>query len=407
MKPTVAIILDTRRLSAAGYHIKIRVTFCEEKKSGKRWIQKYYKTGHYASEDEFASIIGKPRIDKLKTIRDKVKNLESKAIGIIEKYEADTIHLFELHYLNTGSIEHIEGLFNVKIKTLEESGKISTAEKYTTALKVISDYAGGSVAYGEVTPKWLSAFRAAYIKRGRSIASFAFHARALRHIFKTAISLRVIEPGMYPFGPGKFVIPSVRRPLKRYLTPDEKDLFLSYVPAADHVRRAHDYWIFSYFCNGMNFADIANLKRKDIFPEYILIYRQKTIDVDHNKEKIVIPLRPEILAVITRQANPTLKPDDYVFPVLKEGMSEKEKFFTIRRFVLKTNKALDVIRRDLKFNDKVTTYTARHTFSNQMIDAGESTELLQAQLGHKDLRTTEHYKAGFAIDKLKKAAENL
>jgi integrase/recombinase XerD len=427
MKPTVAIVLDTRRMSSAGknagkYQIKIRVTFKIQGLTNK-WIQKYYQTKYYATPEEFKVITAQnePRNKNLAEIRYAIKAKENDALEKINKHDITTQQHFEVYFLSSGNVKEIDGLFNEKIKELESEDQISTAEKYTTAITVIKEFAGGPVTWGEVNEKWLKRWQKWYcsprkkIDRkgkereipGRSLASFAFHARALRNRYKAAIEKRLIDGGNYPFGPGKFVIPSVRRPLKRFLTPEEKDLFINYKPTDDRKKWYHDLWVFSYYCNGMNFADIANLKRKDIFEDYILFDRHKTRNTDTDKLKIIVPLSAEIKAIIARQGNKTLDPNAYVFPILKEGMTVKEKFKTVRKLVLITNRVLDVIRLELGIKDKVTTYTARHTFSNQLINAGESTEMLQVLLGHKLPKTTENYKAGFALDKIKKAVQNL
>jgi integrase/recombinase XerD len=387
MKPTVAIVLDTRRMSSAGknagkYQIKIRVTFKIQGLTNK-WIQKYYQTKYYATPEEFKVITAQnePRNKNLAEIRYAIKAKENDALEKINKHDITTQQHFEVYFLSSGNVKEIDGLFNEKIKELESEDQISTAEKYTTAITVIKEFAGGPVTWGEVNEKWLKRWQKWYcsprkkIDRkgkereipGRSLASFAFHARALRNRYKAAIEKRLIDGGNYPFGPGKFVIPSVRRPLKRFLTPEEKDLFINYKPTDDRKKWYHDLWVFSYYCNGMNFADIANLKRKDIFEDYILFDRHKTRNTDTDKLKIK----------------------------------------TVRKLVLITNRVLDVIRLELGIKDKVTTYTARHTFSNQLINAGESTEMLQVLLGHKLPKTTENYKAGFALDKIKKAVQNL
>lgn len=41
-------------------------------------------------------------------------------------------------------------------------------------------------------------------------------------------------------------------------------------------KRATDYWLFSYFANGMNPKDIACLKFKNINGDYLIFERAKT-----------------------------------------------------------------------------------------------------------------------------------
>jgi integrase/recombinase XerD len=49
-------------------------------------------------------------------------------------------------------------------------------------------------------------------------------------------------------------------------------------------------------------------------------------------------------------------------------------------------------------NEKVTTYTARHSFSTVLKRSGVSTEFISESLGHSDLKTTESYLDSFEND---------
>ena len=40
--------------------------------------------------------------------------------------------------------------------------------------------------------------------------------------------------------------------------------------------RSKDFWMFSYFCNGINFRDLAKLKYKNIDGEMLRFIREKT-----------------------------------------------------------------------------------------------------------------------------------
>jgi integrase/recombinase XerD len=419
--PTVSIFLDTRFTNADGrHHAKLRVTFCVIVKGKKQWKQKYYLTDCFATVNEFETIMAHPRMDEHKKIRAKLLSMQNKAIELIEEHDIIDRSSFELHFLSTGSVREIDLLFNKKIRELLEQDHISTAEKYSTALRVIRKFGKGTVLFGEINAKWLEKFKKWYtvdrvevgpdgekvIITGRSLASFAIHARSLRHIFIMAIAAKIITRDQYPFGPGQFKIPAFRKSIKRYLTIKEKDKFLDYKPKTDFVAVAHDFWTLSYFCNGMNFADIAGLKRRDIFPEYILIDRSKTSNTDSNKKKIIIPIRKEVLAIIARRGNKTLAPGDYVFPILEPGMTASEKFKRIRSWVISINKGLKQIAGDIGV-ESITTYTARHTFANVILQSGGSTELLQDSLGHSDKRTTERYRDGFELDIKKKYSDLL
>lgn len=422
--PEALIVLDSRRALTTGknagmFPIKIHVTFVERKKGKKVWVPKDYPTGHYSESIEELNLIisvdGLPRgaSKRLVNARKASKALETKANDILKNIQDR--RTFEVHYLSNGNITEIEGFFNNKVKTMEDEGSFSTAEKYKSALNVIKKFTGGFVSFGEINEEWLKRFKKWYLSKGYSLASFAFHARALRHIFNQAIAIKVVNRDIYPFGRYGFKIPSVRRSIKRYFDSKEKDIFIRYRSGNDALNKYHDYWVFSYFCNGMNPADVAGLKRKDIFHDYILYERKKTENSDQVKKKIVIALSDDslILKIIAKRGNPTLAPNEYVFPILTHDMTDKQKFIRVRNFVRKTNAALEDIRKELNtkypklFTSKFTSYSARHTNSNMMLQAGASTELIQDLLGHADKRTTQNYLDGFTLDIKKKFSKKL
>jgi hypothetical protein len=65
----------------------------------------------------------------------------------------------------------------------------------------------------------------------------------------------------YPFGKRKYRIPSSKN-IKKALELDDiqKIYFYESEPELLGEQQARDYWLFSYFGNGMNPKDIANLK---------------------------------------------------------------------------------------------------------------------------------------------------
>jgi integrase len=83
---------------------------------------------------------------------------------------------------------------------------------------------------------------------------------------------------------------------------------------------AQQYFLFSYFCQGMSFADMAHLKWDNIMNGRIYYKRIKTIRTSQNPKVISIKIAEfieDILAVFRKQGS---QADDYIFPILKKGM---------------------------------------------------------------------------------------
>jgi site-specific recombinase XerD len=136
--------------------------------------------------------------------------------------------------------------------------------------------------------------------------------------------------------------------------------------------------IFLFCCyTGLAYADIKKLKRSEIVigvdgERWIFTSRQKT-DTPSK-----IPLLPAALEILTRyEDNPVCLNKDLLMPVLSNQ---------------KMNDYLKQIA-DLSGIDKVLTFhIARHTFATTItLSNGVPIETVSKMLGHKSLRTTQHY----------------
>lgn len=91
------------------------------------------------------------------------------------------------------------------------------------------------------------------------------------------------------------------------------------------------------------------------------------------------------------------KPKSHVFDVIPYGSNAAEIRRISQNFIRTTNKWHAKIAERLDI-EKITTYTARHSFSNVMRSSGASIELIGDMLGHETTSTTEVYLDGFKDD---------
>ena len=406
---TLAVILDKRRETTTGenagrYHVKIRLTYTRDKKT----TQRYYVTGVFATEAEFRKIMGNPGKDKeLQDRQAKVFEIRDKGKAILEKNPFITADDFGDQLLSKGSFKDPLGFMLAYAAELEEEGRIGTRDYYMQAHSCFNDYSNGTLYFAMVTPKWLMKWEKWMLERGRSITTVAMYARAMRKVFKLAMSdkYKAVSAELYPFGDGKYVIPES---LGRKLALDEqqKDKLLKYPTLVPHVRKSVDMWIFSYFCQGINFADIARLRYRDIQDEVLRFERTKTIRKRVKRKSIVVVIRQEVRDIIARHGNKSLNPNEYIFPVLRDGLTPEQIKSRVHDFIKEVNDGLEIACRDLEI-PKITTYWARHTFATIAKRKGASTEFIQEALGHADIRTTEAYLDSFDLEAKKKIANML
>ena len=157
-----------------------------------------------------------------------------------------------------------------------------------------------------------------------------------------------------------------------------------------------------------NMKDVALLKYKDLQGDFIVFERAKTERARRSSPKqITIYITAEMREIIENRGNQRKSADEYIFPILERGVSATRKEKLIHQFIKNTNKWTKRIAEKPEIPFKVTTYTARHSFSTVLKRSGASTEFISEALGHTDVKTTESYLDSFENDMEKQFASQL
>ena len=154
-------------------------------------------------------------------------------------------------------------------------------------------------------------------------------------------------------------------------------------------------------------VDMCHLKYQDIGKDFITFIRKKTEHSSAVKRPITVPLTQDIREIIERQGNKDKSPDNYVFPVIQDGLTHKQKVYKIAWRVRKTNVYIQKIGTKLEIDKHLTTYTARHSFATILKRSGVSTEFISESLGHSNLKITETYLDSFENDHKLEIAKHL
>jgi integrase/recombinase XerD len=401
MKPSVSILLDKRKKTTTGenkgrYHVKILVTFYT---SGKRQ-RFYYKTDVFATEKEYKSIMGKPKSKELQDARRDILALESKAAAILDTDTFINPELFESKFSTTGSYGDPLGLLLVNAEEMEKDERIGNAISFRQSHSSLKKFSKGPLSFGQITKKWLEKYEKDCLDKGLTITTVGIYLRPLRTVFNQERG-KSIPYEMYPFRENpsqkdKYQIPTGNG-RKLALSEDQKNKLIKFKSKDDKVQMAVDFWIISYFCNGINFADIVSLRVKNIVSDFLYLFRAKTLRSQRNKKELIIPIRKEVKAIIRKYSLKSLNPNAYLFPILKDEMTPKQKKYKILDFISDTNEGLKLACEALNI-PVITTYAARHTFATIALRKGASVEQIQEALGHGDMRTTKQYLDGFDLE---------
>jgi integrase/recombinase XerD len=426
-------ILDTRTQIKEGpnkgrYAVKVKARIPVYVNGKKEWIPKNAKTGVYATEAEFKSIIGSPRAADLKAKRDLIDKVYRKAEDVC-KIDGLTPEQYVRLVEGAGNFESITGLFDWKIAELEKEGLDGNAIAVRNARSSFIAFKGGDyISYAEVTVDWLERYKKwmmaplydkdnVLIREARTSTTVYMYCRALRAIMNLAAEVfKKISKESIPFGKTKFKLPSSKkggRKVKLPLSKDqmilERNKILTYQDSDKKKLKAVNYWRISYFCNGCNPADIAYLKVKNFDAKRMLIIfeRKKTENTEEDNDPIYVYVGEEFEQIINQERNRTMDPEAYLFPILSPGMASMERKKTILQFIRVTNKWLKRAAKDMKLEVPFTSGTARYFTSTILKRHGVEMSTIKNMLGHASEETTEHYADGFDIDAMKKVYQML
>ena len=380
----VSVFLDTRTVNKKGtYPVKIKVYF-----QGK---PKYYPTGICMSTKEELEEILESKSKKNIEIQDiihKEFNRISKNVNIL--VERGT---FSFSNLNNMLGKNIGGTLNemisAKIKELENEEKFGTSAFYKGTLSLLKRYMKHDVPIKEVTVEWLNGLEKFILKTANQ-TTVAMNMRNIRAIMNIAKQVGVIRESDYPFGRGKYQIKEGSGK-KKALNKKQLKAIAEYSDGSMTTEFYRDLWLFIYFCNGLNVADLISLKFSDIQNGEISFIRKKTKDRTRDVKRIYAAITPEMYSIINKWGNDPKK-SIYIFPFLKPGDSAWEHEKKKKNLTKLINKRMKMIGEKLNLG-KITTYVARHTYATVLRNEGVPISIISPMLGHSSVTTTEIYLA--------------
>jgi len=420
-----SILLDKRKSHKdTTFPVKLRVTYNRMQKyypiryaikqtnqiptkHQKYWLTRFEKTISF-SDEEFQTVRDATCREPNRTMFNFLNEIEAIAISAISKIPSFTFTLFEETYFNkpVGEKNIISELESVK-KELTMDGRVSTAISYNCTIESLKKFTTKEkISFEDLTVSFLKDYEKWMLSKKNSLTTVGIYLRNVRTVYNKAKKEGVVTPGLYPFGEGKYEIPTGKN-IKKALKFEEIKKIAAYAAEVGSVEEMYrDYWLFSYLCNGINIKDIARLTYGNIEGELIKLTRAKTErEKRHSPRPITIIITKQISRIINQWGiKPEFK-DQHIFPILKKEMTPEEEYKAIQQATKQINKYIKRIAKALEFTDKVTSYTARHSFATVLKRSGASVEFISESLGHSNTTTTENYLADFEIEEKRKWAE--
>jgi len=318
--------------------------------------------------------------DFIEIMRQKVKNVQK---SFIEKNEPLYLSKFVKRFKGEEKDmskmilevfkEHNEQMDRLSDKSISKS----TAKRYWTCYNHVEqfinkEYKADDFRMKDINHQFISKFEY-FLKTTRECN----HNSALKYVnnFKKIIRIALANQWMDrdPFFNFKVHFETVER---EYLNEEEVQKLIDKDLHLDRLKLVRDMFVFSCY-TGLAYSDVKKLSNADITKgidggKWIRIKRTKT------KSLSSIPLLPVAEDIIDRyKEHPEVKAGQCILPVLSNQ---------------KSNAFLKEIAIMCGITKPLTTHLARHTFATTItLTNGVPIESVSKMLGHKDLRTTQHY----------------
>lgn len=291
------------------------------------------------------------------------ETIKSKLLGVDERARM-LVPIFQDH--------------NNKIKELiGKEYAPGTLERYTTSLKHTIEFMQWKYNISDIDiTKIDHAFISDYEFWLRSVRNCANNTavkyiKNFNKIIKICLANHWIDKN--PFANYKSKVKEVERV---YLTEDEIQSIMEKEFKTERLSLVRDIFLFSCF-TGLVYIDVKNLTKSHISfgidrEKWIFTHRQKTESASK------IPILPVTQMIIDKYENhPQCKNEDKLLPILSNQ---------------KMNAYLKELADICNIDKELTFHIARHTFATTVtLTNGVPIESVSKMLGHKNLRTTQHY----------------
>lgn len=303
----------------------------------------------------------------------------------------DSISIDQVKSMLVGGKGSLFEFWQNYINSLYESKRDGTAHISDYALRSVKKFAGRDLRPQDVTDKFLEDYCKWWPGKPNGVSVYL---RALQRVLNLCIKERILKRESCPF-PG-FKIPN-EKTRKRAVKKDVINLIRNAELTGQSVHH-RNYFIFMFNTMGMNFVDLANLKKENIQEGRILYKRTKT------KGHFNIKITAEAQRIIDLYKSDS----DYLFPIIRDLKDNGT--YTYKRYKYRLsahNKYLTKIAKGLKLDAHITSYVVRHSFATIGKTMGIPTPIIQESLGHLTEEMTQVYLDSFQNDVMDKANESI
>ena len=283
-------------------------------------------------------------------------------------------------------------------KGLQMGGNFGTAHVYRSSLNAIIAYRGkGDFTFNEVTPEWIKGFEIHLRGRGCSWNTVSTYLRTFRAVYNRAVDCRgaVYVPHLF-----RSVYTGTRADRKRALDTEDIQKVFTKLPQSSVVtsdmRRTQELFVLMFLLRGLPFVDLAYLRKSDLHDNVITYRRRKT------GRPLSVTLTPEAMAILKRYMNRDSS-SPYLFSLLESREGTKEAYREYQLALRSFNQQLLLLGQLLGLGDRLSSYTARHTWATTAYYCEIHPGIISEAMGHSSITVTETYLKPFRNKKIDEA----
>lgn len=271
------------------------------------------------------------------------------------------------------------------IEEIKNAGKLSTSNIEKETLKSIQLFFNRTeITFRDLSVDSIYKYQSFLNGNNNSQSTIGIRIRTLRAVFNKAIKREIIPATIYPFD--KFKVSKIKESGKKeYLSEKELELLKNAQLLNKNDIIARDMFLLSFYGRGINFIDLMQLKKTDLYKETITYKRSKTEAIVNFK---INDFWKQKIEEYTSPADSI-----YLFNIIHNNQNAKIYINNRKRKYLKIyiNTPLKTIITDLGIQKKITYYCARHSFATILKFNNISIDIIKEALGHKDIKSTMSY----------------
>ena len=342
-------------------------------------------------------------------------NRELQLINLLQNYMSNKVVLnikkIREEFYNTRQTDEVLSFIESTIENCKEAGTISNLKVLRKDLKLFNN--NGRINFEEIDYDCVNEFIRYLKSRNLSNTTIAIRLRYLRYILNQSIKYKVGNKESYPFS-GKYGATKIikisqfeNNKRKIAINKDLIDVIKSTECTNVKDETVRRLFISSYAARGMNFKDMAFVKKENIYNangKHYLIYNR-------NKTGVQINLR--INSLLQEQLdwfkNNTTLAKDSLFPILQRKSIKDIEVYLHNRLNNYNYRLKKIVKNmDLDLGDqKISSYAARHSFATNLFHNGVNINVISQALAHKSVNTTAFYLEKFTDDQISDEIENV